>query len=491
MTPPAEPAQPDQPAQTAQYRRVHRLSPVLQVWATLLALLTLLVFNFATPLLNWVREEALGSAQLLWPVVAVVVALIVVVGVSQLWWSKTGFRVGAEEIEHKRGVLHNQVRTARYDRIQAVDVVEPLAPRLFGLAGVRIEVAGGVNAAIDISYLPREEAEELRAEILTRIAAKGPNAAMAEAAAEELAAGEELAAEELQEREPGGLRADGSSSAGPPNHRQDFLVPPIPIGRSMVAALFQLSTIATVAASLVPLLTDLTLAAIVPILVGFMPLIWRTIDQSWRFNASFDGEVFKLRYGLANRRRQAVPHERIHAVQLKQPLLWRPFGWWTVSITSAGFGAEASAATGTAKLLPVGTYDEAVAVVGAVGPLGAEALTDLSRADYASPRRARWVSPLDWKRQTVTVRDGVALTSFGRLTGRYQMVKTPHIQELSFEQGPLERKLGLASVRFDLVPGLVKMTARDLDDADARALLEALRARHLPPMRDEMADLPA
>ena len=37
-----------------------------------------------------------------------------------------------------------------------------------------------------------------------------------------------------------------------------------------------------------------------------------------------------------------------------------------MSITSAGFGAEASAATGTAKLLPVGTYEEAVAVVGAV-----------------------------------------------------------------------------------------------------------------------------
>ncbi|GAA1176208.1 Bacterial membrane flanked domain protein [Corynebacterium glaucum] len=471
MTPPAEPAQPDQPAQTAQYRRVHRLSPVLQVWTTLLALLAILVFNFAAPLWRWLGDENYSARQLLWPIAAVVVALVVVVGVSQLWWSKTGFRVGAEEIEHKRGVLHNQVRTARYDRIQAVDIVEPLAPRLFGLAAVRIEVAGGVNAAVNIAYLPREEAEELRGEILARIATKGPNAPMAEEAAEELAL-DGLASE--------GSEARVSASAGAP--RKNYLVPPIPIGRSMVATVFQFSTIATVAASLVPLLTDLTLAAIVPILVGFVPLIWRTIDQSWRFNASFDGEVFKLRYGLANRRRQAVPHERIHAVQLKQPLLWRPFGWWTVSITSAGFGAEASAATGTAKLLPVGTYEEAVAVVGAVGPLSADALTDLSRADYASPRRARWVSPLDWKSQTATVRDGVALTSFGRLTRRYQMVKAPHIQELSYEQGPLERRLGLASVRFDLVPGLVKMTARDLDDADARALLEALRARRLPPM---------
>ena len=190
MTPPAEPAQPDQPAQPVQYRRVHRLSPVLQVWTTLLALLAILIFNFAAPLWRWLGDESYSARQLLWPIAAVVVALVVVVGVSQLWWSKTGFRVGAEELEHKRGVLTTQVRTARYDRIQAVDIVEPLAPRLFGLAAVRIEVAGGVNAAVNIAYLPREEAEELRGEILARIAAKGPSAPMAEEAAEELTSGE-------------------------------------------------------------------------------------------------------------------------------------------------------------------------------------------------------------------------------------------------------------------------------------------------------------
>ena len=160
-----------------------------------------------------------------------------------------------------------------------------------------------------------------------------------------------------------------------------------------------------------------------------------------RFNATRADGVFHLTYGLANRRRQAVPEHRIHALQLKQPLLWRPFGWWTVSVTTAGYASERSNATGTSKLLPVGTWEQAVAVVDAVGPLTAAQLTDLSAADYVTPRRARWVSPIDWRQQTATVRGGVAVTTFGRLTRRFHMVTVPHIQELTMKQGPLQLSL--------------------------------------------------
>lgn len=42
--------------------------------------------------------------------------------------------------------------------------------------------------------------------------------------------------------------------------------------------------------------------------------------------------------------------------------------------------------------------------------------------------------------------------------------------------------MGLAHVRFNVVSGPVKMTARDLDTADAWALVAALRTRPLPPV---------
>lgn len=435
-----------------EYRRVHRLTPLLRVWTTLLALLAIAVFNFTMPIYNWLDEEDVGLTEAGWVLGAVVLALLVIFGVSQLWWARTGFRVDDEEIEMRRGVLTTQIRTARYDRVQAVDIVEPFAPRLFGLAGVRIEAAGGAQANIEIAFLPRGEAESLRKEILARMQGHAP---LGDAAF--------------------------SAPVTPPD-----LVAPIPIKRSLAAAALQFSTLFTVAWAMIPVFSGLTIAAVLPVLVSFMPQIWRTIDQSWRFNSSLDGDVINLTYGLANRRRQAVPVDRIHAVQLKRPMLWRLFGWWQVSVTVAGYGSEMNKATGTSKLLPVGTYEQAARVIDAIGPLTAAELTapriSTATVSARSPRQARWVSPVDWRQQSVAVDSGrgVARVTFGRLTRRFQAVKIPHIQELTYRQGPWQRRLGLAHVRFDLVPGAVKVTARDLDDAQARTLVDALRARTLP-----------
>lgn len=433
------------------YRNVHRLSPILRVWAFVLGLATLAAFNFTMPIYNWLQEENVGLSQVAWVLGGFVLFLLVAFGLSQLWWSRTGFIVGEEEVETRRGLLTNQVRTARYDRIQAVDVVEPFAPRIFGLAAVRIEVAGAASAGLDISYLPRAEADEVRGEILRHIAREG-------------------SAAQLYEVE-----------------QDEYLVPPIPISRSLVATTAQMSTLFTLAWSTVPLWTDLTAAAIVPVVVGFFPRIWRTIDSSWRFNSKKDGEVFHLNYGLANRRRQAVPRARIHAVQLRQPMFWRFFGWWTVSVTVAGYGSERNKTTGTSKLLPVGTWQQAKQVVEAVGPLSIEELTDLEHATYRSPRRARWVSPIDWQRQTVTLRPdlGVVHLTVGRVGKWFQAVEIPHIQEISYERTPTQRPVNLATVDLTMVPGSFKMSCRDMDTADALELVDQLRTRELPPMQAE------
>lgn len=443
-----------------EYRRVHRLSPLLRVWATLLALAAIAAFNFTMPIYNWLSEGEYGLTAAAWALGAVILALLMVFGVSQLWWARTGFRVDNEEIEMRRGVLTTQIRTARYDRVQAVDLVEPFAPRLFGLAGVRIEAAGGAQANIEIAYLTRAEAEALRKEILARMQ------------------GQDL----LEDA------AFDVPTAAP------ALVAPIPIKRSLAAAALQFSTLFTVAWATIPVWSGLTIAAVLPVLVSFVPQIWRTIDQSWRFNSSLDGEVINLTYGLANRRRQAVPIDRIHAVQLKRPMLWRVFGWWQVTVTVAGYGSEMNKASGTSKLLPVGTYAQAAQVIDAIGPLTARELTapaaDEATFAASSPRKARWVSPVDWRQQHVNVDKtrGIARVTFGRLTRRFQVVNIPHIQELTYKQGPLQRRLGLAHVRFDLVPGAVRMTARDVEDAQARSLVDALRTRTLPAL--EAVDVP-
>ena len=425
------------------FRRVHRLTPLLRLWSVILALIAAFALNVNLAALRDIfafitgehRGEALRDTAL---ALAGFIAVCAVVWlVSGLWWRRMGYRLGAEELSLRRGLLSVQLRTARYDRTQAVDVVEPVIARLFRLAAVRVETAGGQSSVIEIAYLKKADAEALRDDILARV--HGAPISQTETPAAELA-------------------------------EEPALVPEIPIARSLIAAALRTSTLFLVGFLILVVVTRLPLSTALPILVGAIPNVWNVLDSSWRYTARTDGEVLNITYGLADRRRQSIRLDRIHAVQITQPFLWRPLGWYEVRVSVAGYGASASGkASGSTRILPVGTLAQAQQL------LPADAAPT-----YASPARAKWVSPLDYRQQTVALTGDYVIVRNGRLNRRVKAIHTSHIQELTYRRGPISQALGLATVGLDLVQGPVRMDARNLTLADAAALLARLRSRQLP-----------
>ena len=429
------------------FRRVHRLTPLLRLWSVILALIAAFALNVNLAALRDIfafitgehRGEALRDTAL---ALAGFIAVCAVVWlVSGLWWRRMGYRLGAEELSLRRGLLSVQLRTARYDRTQAVDVVEPVIARLLRLAAVRVETAGGQSSVIEIAYLKKADAEALRDDILARV--HGAPISQTETPAEESAA--ELAEEPA-------------------------LVPEIPIARSLIAAALRTSTLFLAGFLILVVVTRLPLSTALPILVGALPNAWNVLDSSWRYTARTDGEVLNITYGLADRRRQSIRLDRIHAVQITQPFLWRPLGWYEVRVSVAGYGASASGkASGSTRILPVGTLAQA-----------RQFLPADAAPTYASPARAKWVSPLDYRQQTVALTGDYVIVRNGRLNRRVKAIHTSHIQELTYRRGPISQALGLATVDLDLVQGPVRMAARNLTLADAAALLARLRSRQLP-----------
>jgi len=421
------------------FRRVHRLTPLLRLWSVILALIAAFALNVNLAALRDIfafitgehRGEALRDTAL---ALAGFIAVCAVVWlVSGLWWRRMGYRLGAEELSLRRGLLSVQLRTARYDRTQAVDVVEPVIARLFRLAAVRVETAGGQSSVIEIAYLKKADAEALRDDILARV--HGAPISQTETPAEEPA-----------------------------------LVPEIPIARSLIAAALRTSTLFLAGFLILVVVTRLPLSTALPILVGALPNAWNVLDSSWRYTARTDGEVLNITYGLADRRRQSIRLDRIHAVQITQPFLWRPLGWYEVRVSVAGYGASASGkASGSTRILPVGTLAQA-----------RQFLPADAAPTYASPARAKWVSPLDYRQQTVALTGDYVIVRNGRLNRRVKAIHTSHIQELTYRRGPISQALGLATVDLDLVQGPVRMAARNLTLADATALLACLRSRQLP-----------
>lgn len=439
------------------FRRVHRLTPLLRLWSVILALIAAFALNVNMAALRDIfafitgehRGEALRDTAL---ALAGFVAVCAVVWlVSGLWWRRMGYQLGAEELSLRRGLLSVQLRTARYDRTQAVDVVEPVIARLFRLAAVRVETAGGQSSVIEIAYLKKADAEALRDDILARVHGAPTPAAT--------------------DTDIDATSADAIGAHTPAATAEEpALVPEIPIARSLIAAALRTSTLFLVGFLILVVVTRLPLSTALPILVGLIPNVWNVLDSSWRYTARTDGEVLNITYGLADRRRQSIRLDRIHAVQITQPFLWRPLGWYEVRVSVAGYGASASGkASGSTRILPVGTLAQA-----------RQFLPADAAPTYASPARAKWVSPLDYRQQTVALTGDYVIVRNGRLNRRVKAIHTSHIQELTYRRGPISQALGLATVGLDLVQGPVRMDARNLTLADATALLTQLRSRQLP-----------
>ena len=450
----------DQSSTTPQYQHVHRLTPLLRLWSVILALIAAFALNVNMAALRDIfafitgehRGEALRDTAL---ALAGFIAVCAVVWlVSGLWWRRMGYRLGAEELSLRRGLLSVQLRTARYDRTQAVDVVEPVIARLFRLAAVRVETAGGQSSVIEIAYLKKSDAEALRDDILARVHGAPTPAAT--------------------DTDIDATAADATSAHTPAATAEEpALVPEIPIARSLIAAALRTSTLFLVGFLILVVVTRLPLSTALPILVGLIPNVWNVLDSSWRYTARTDGEVLNITYGLADRRRQSIRLDRIHAVQITQPFLWRPLGWYEVRVSVAGYGASASGkASGSTRILPVGTLAQA-----------RQFLPADAAPTYASPARAKWVSPLDYRQQTVALTGEYVIVRNGRLNRRVKAIHTSHIQELTYRRGPISQALGLATVDLDLVQGPVRMAARNLTLADATALLARLRSRQLPGLK--------
>lgn len=489
---------------SSRWRRVHPLSPLLRMWALLVGIVAVLLFQQSTLLGDAWR--ALSGSSL--PTVLIIVGVIAVFPVvfvlgwlvSLPWWRATGYRIGDEEIAVRRGVVSRQIRTARFDRVHAVDLVEPLAPRLFRLAGVSVETAGGSGSAVKVEYLPRSDAESLRSALLQLVNGTPQDADdhWSPLAGRRGDRGDLNASGELVEQS-----ASGSE-----------IVLPIPIARSIAAAAMSGATVSGLLAVIVSLTTPAGLALLVPVALGVVPWLWGVLNTSWRFTARLSGDVLGVTFGLTERRRQSVPMGRIHAVKVSQPVLWRMLGWWKVTVDIAGYGAEEGNGGSTTTLLPVGDLTQALRVFTLVAPLDANQILELAHPEgmaaselpsggavnYRSPAPARWVSPVDRRRQGVTLVPATdsgetAVTStkvssagqwqavvshHGRLRRVVSVIAPSHIQELSLHRGPVQQMLGLSGVRLDLVPGPVAISGRDLAAEDAVDLVNRLRGRSLP-----------
>ncbi|GAB2471735.1 PH domain-containing protein [Xylanimonas ulmi] len=442
-------------------------------------------------------------------------------GYAALAWRMTAYAVGDDDVHMRKGVVFRQQRHARLDRVQAIDIRQPVLARLFGLAELTLEVAGGSGSAIAIGFLRDEDARSLRAELLARAAGlrTRPAASAATAAAPTAAPTSGGDAEPADAPIPAAQASSPAAQAPSPvapspdapaqplaetaeaPEREVYVVPP---GR-LIASLVRSPGIWVLLVALIGVAVAVAvtrepsiLASAAPVVIGGGGYLFSRFTGEFGFRAALSPDGIRLRHGLLETRAQTIPPGRVQAVSLTQGPLWRGPDWWRVQVNVAGYLQEGNRSQNV--LLPVGPREEALTALwlvlpdlgtpdplalldegltGMVGPEGVAPARDGQARFTNAPRRARWVDPISWRRDAFAVTDRALLLRRGRLVRRLDIVPHERTQSLALEQGPLQRRLGVATFAVHSTPGAVVPSVPHLDAHDAARLLgeQAARAR--------------
>jgi putative membrane protein len=397
-------------------------------------------------------------------------------------WMSTTYRVTGGALHFRHGILSPDETTIPIARIQALDATQGPIQRLFGVQELHVQTAGGGSGGeIVLRAVSDIAAHELRG------VAGLPDPEETELPEWRLGVGGLLitavTAPQIGVILPvlGGLAAAGDNAVS--GQSGERLLDRLPSDAGGIALI-----VGALAAG--------------ALLISFLGAIVAFSG----FVLVRDGERLRIRRGLLQRRAASIPLARIHAIDIVESLLRRPFGLATLRVETAGYRAERAAAQTLVPLLPTAAahalLEEFVPELAAeTGPL--QRPPPRARRRYALPGALAgalvggvataiwpWTWPLvptlallgglegllRWRAAGWRL-EGPRILIRRRLLARRTLVaRVDRLQEHELSVSPFQRRARLAS--FELAVGSGRTgRVRHLDRAVAGSLFERLRPR--------------
>lgn len=429
------------------WQRLHPLSPIARVGR----IVPILAFGVVASLTN--RSGSDGGESIY---VVISSGLLVILGV--IHWLVTRWKIDGNTLRIETGLIKRDSRQLPLSRIQAVDIVRPLLARLLGMSELRIRLAGSGATDGRLAFLSEQGALELRGRLLT------PHQA------------DEAQASPQPERPLAEVRTGR------------LVASVLLSGVGVVLFLFVVTLI--VLAVVAPKAAAVAGGFVAIYLIGMARGLWLRVSSEFRFEALDAPEGIRIRRGLLETVSETVPYARIQAIRQLESPLWRPFGWARLEVYIAGAGArnQNGEGSGVARkaLLPVGSGQAAHTMVDHLLGAPRPAMT-------APPPRARRKAPLSYHFLSIGHTDDFVVCVTGRVRKQTAWVPMEKVQSIRRIQGPVQRRLGLASVIVDVAGRRVRGICRDRSVEEADRLIEQLteltrmaRQRHraLGPARD-------
>ncbi|GAA4514901.1 PH domain-containing protein [Brevibacterium yomogidense] len=231
-----------------------------------------------------------------------------------------------------------------------------------------------------------------------------------------------------------------------------------------------------------------TVFAVIPGVLALVGVLRSEMGLA-NFTVALTQDGLRVSHGLASTTNRIIPLDRIQAVKLRQPLLWRTAGWWRAEFTIASEGSDGD--TQQNVLLPVGSVDDvmlmlglclpdprphgtdarSLVLAGMLGPAAGGPEAQVAEPFYRGrPRSSRWVDPVTWKRNAHALTGTLSLIRSGRLSRVLEFVPHARVQALTLSEGPVQRRLGVSTIALHISPGPIAPHFVHLPTAEAQHL---------------------
>jgi putative membrane protein len=441
--------------------RLHPLTPIVRAGNRLIAFVVVLALFYLA------RQHKDGD-QLVFDLV--VIAMVLAGGFIS--WLVTRWQVSDGVLRIETGLIRRDSRRFPLSQIQAIDVVQSGIARVLGLAELRLRVAGSDSARGGrLACLRLADAEELRRELLAFSVSAG-----APPAGGDVLAGESAVPVPGAVVSSTGVPGTVAPGTGIPPYeaerplfrvRSDRLAAAILLSR---AGAISLAVIVVLSAVVITTGKTAAIASFLPVALGIAAAVWRQFNAEYATRVAAAPDGLRLRSGLVQTTAETIRPGRVQGVRLIEPLVWRAFGWCRLEVDVAG-PKERRENRGEGQrlraLIPVGSRTEAMAMVD-------ELLVSRPLPDRRPPRQARLKAPLSYHFLACGGDDRYVVASRGRVCRKTTWVPLEKVQSIRWVQGPVQRRLGLASVLLDVAGRRVTADMQDRSAAEARDLLMGL-----------------
>ncbi|KAA1372441.1 PH domain-containing protein [Aeromicrobium fastidiosum] len=370
--------------------------------------------------------------------IALVAGLVVGVAIGYVGWLFTRYVIDGTELRINTGLVTKSSRRIPYERIQSVDIAEPLVARVLGLAELRIEMAGGKDSRSTLKFLTLADARDLRRVLMAR------------------AHGESL---------------------DEPREEHRSIITRVPPERVVIGTLLSLDFLFAAIGSVVLLVLAVWFVGVLVLLGGIIPLatwlaqiVAMRVLQQWNFTLSRGERGLRIERGLLSRTSQTIPFDRVQGIAIKEPFVWRRLGWQRLEVDIAGYAShgEDERDSSSSILLPIADRALAAAVI---AELVSHATADVEHIH--APRRSRLFAPIGWRYRWVGADAAAFVAHEGWIQQTTSIVPHQRTQSVELRQGPLQRRRKVATVEVHTPEGPVDADGRHLDEHDARAVLLA------------------